>query len=148
MKETLKKEQVRITKAFSYLQKKLKLDLVLIIDPMSPNQLKKYEGTHFTIERSHRSTQDKNTFLVKFNQSVTCSMTLLQIKRHAFHEILHALTWPYIDEYFSVIKHIPEPLLYNELAARSADTRENVTYTLERKLGPFVLPQCDWSTEE
>jgi hypothetical protein len=148
MKVNEKTEKIRVIKAFKYITEKLKFDVVLIIEPMTPRRLKIYETSHFTIERSNRSTQDKSTFLVHFNQNVISKLSLLQIKRHAFHEILHTMTWPYIDEYFAVIKHISDIALYNELARRSEDTRENVTYMLERKLGPFVLPQCDWSIEE
>lgn len=148
MKDLLKKETTRVTKAFEYVRSKLNVDLTLLVGPMTPGMLKKHQGTHFTIERSHRNTHDKNTFIIYYNQTVTLEMTLVKLKRHAFHEILHALTWPFIDEYFSVIKYIKDPKLYTELAERAEDTRENVTYLLERKLGPFVLPQCDWSKEE
>ena len=59
MKGPLKTEQLRVIKAFTYVKDKLKLDMVLVIIPMSANQLKKNPGTHFTIERSYRSTRSE-----------------------------------------------------------------------------------------
>lgn len=142
------KEQDRVIKSFKYLTDKLKVDLCFIIEPMNPRKLKLYNSSYFIIERSNRSTQDKNTFLIHFNQDIISKLTLLQIKRRAFHEVMHAMTCPYIDEYYAVIKHISDITLYKELAGRADDMRENVTYLLERKLGPFVLPQCDWSKDD
>ena len=67
------------------------------------------------------------------------------LRRHAFHEVLHALTWPLFDEVEAAIRRVPEVGVRRELLARSLDARENVVYELERKIGPLAFPQLPWS---
>jgi hypothetical protein len=116
---------------------------------MSPGKLKRYSKTYFTIERSNRKRQDTKSFIVYFNQEIMNLLSVNQIKRHAFHEVLHAITWPFVDEFEEVTKYLKDqPDLYGELVSRAYDTRENVIYNMERSLGPIVLPESDWSEEK
>lgn len=148
MSVKIKAEHDKVTAAFNYIIKKLKLDYDLTIRPMTVNQLKRNTTVYMTIQRTGRSKQDKNAFMVYFNQNMTSVSTQKQLNRHALHEIFHALTWPFIDEYDESMKHIHNVKLYNELQSRANDTRENVIYTLERKLGPVLLPDtADWSED-
>lgn len=148
MSESTKIEYEKVNKAFIIIINKLSLDLNIICRPMSPGKLKRYSKTYFTIERSNRKTQDRKSFIVYFNQDIMAGLNLSQAKRHAWHEILHALTWPFVDEYEEVTKYLKDqPDLYGELTSRAYDTRENVIYNLERCLGPVVLPESDWSEE-
>jgi hypothetical protein len=148
MSEATKKEHDKVIKAFDAILTKTKLNLNIVCRPMSLGKLKRYSKTYFTIERSNRKTQDVSSFIVYYNQGIMIDLTVNQIKRHAFHEVLHAATWKFVDEYFEVIKYLKdEPALYGELQSRAYDTRENVIYTLERSFGPIVLPDSDWSEE-
>ena len=65
-------------------------------------------------------------------------------RRHAFHEVLHALTWPLFDEAEAAIRSVPDSRLRKELMDRSIDARENVVYELERKIGPLCFPSLPW----
>lgn len=145
MSAATKIEFEKVNKAFLFIIHKLKLDLNIITRPMSPGKLKRYSKTYFTIERSNRDKQDRKSFIVYFNQDIMSDITLAQAKRHAWHEILHALTWPFVDEYEEVTKYLKDqPDLYGELVSRAYDTRENVIYGMERTLGQLVLPEADW----
>ena len=143
-KTSLDKEKDRVFSAFDYIVKKFSLDLNLIV---TSSQVKK-DSTLFTIERSARESSDRNTFLITFNREKTKLMELPELYRHAFHEILHSLTWGYIDEHGEVLKYIKDKTLSKELQLREADTRENITYLLERKLGPFALPEAAWDIDD
>jgi hypothetical protein len=148
MSEATKIEKEKVDKAFTGIINKLNYDLNTITRHMSPGKLKRYSKTYFTIERSNRKRQDLKSFIVYFNQDIMQELTLTQVKRHAFHEILHAMTWPFVDEYEECTKYLKDqPDLYGELVSRAYDTRENVIYNMERSLGPIVLPECDWSEE-
>src|ERR1035437_13293 len=148
MSEKAKIEKEKVEKAFNGIISKLNLDLNIICRSMSAGKLKRYSKTYFTIERSNRKTQDRKSFIVYFNQDIMVDLTINQIKRHAFHEVLHAMTWPFVDEFEECVKYLKdEPALYGELQSRAYDTRENVIYTLERSLGPLILSECLWDEE-
>lgn len=146
MSKKTKEQYDRVEKAFSLIVTRFQLDINFIITPMTPGKLKRYSSTYFTVERSNRDKQDRNTFLVNFNQTYMESVSKANLLRHALHEILHALTWPFVDEFEEVTKYVEKNVeLYNELHRRANDTRENVIYILERKLGPTLLPEADWN---
>lgn len=146
MSNATKEQYDRVEKAFQLIVTRFQLDINFIICPMTPGKLKRYSTTYFTIERSNRDKQDKNTFLVYFNQEYLGSISKGKLLRHSLHEILHALTWPFVDEYEEVVKYISKNAdLRKELDNRAYNTRENVIYTLERKLGPTLLPEADWN---
>jgi phage regulator Rha-like protein len=148
MSAAIKVEHDKVNKAFSQIISKLSLDINIISRPMSSGKLKRYSKTYFTIERSNRDKQDRKSFVVYFNQDIISTLNLAQTKRHAWHEILHAITWAFVDEFEEVVKYLKDqPDLYGELVSRAYDTRENVIYNLERCLGPVVLPESDWSEE-
>ena len=149
MSAATKVEKEKIAKAFGCIISRIKLDINIISRHMSPGKFKRYPKTYFTIERSNRDKQDRKSFIVYFNQDIMSTLTLTQAKRHAWHEVLHAITWPFVDEYEEATKYLKDqPDLYGELVSRGYDTRENVIYGMERTLGPFVLPECDWSDDE
>lgn len=149
MSEKTKIEKEKVDKAFSVILAKLHYNLNILCRPMSPGKLKRYSKTYFTIERSNRKRQDTKSFIVYFNQEIMNLLSVNQIKRHAFHEVLHAITWPFVDEFEEVTKYLKDqPDLYGELVSRAYDTRENVIYNMERSLGPIVLPESDWSEEK
>lgn len=149
MSEKSKIEKEKVEKAFSVITNKLKIELNIICRPMSPGKLKRYSKTYFTIERSNRKTQDRKSFIVYFNQDIMAAISLTQVKRHAFHEILHAISWPFVDEFEEVVKYLKDqPDLYGELTSRAYDTRENVIYNMERSFGPLLFPEADWDEEK
>ena len=149
MSAATKLEYDKVNKAFNIIITKLKLDLNVIARPMTPGKLKRYPKTYFTIERSNRDKQDRKSFIVFFNQNLMSELTLMQAKRHAFHEILHAVTWGFVDEWEEVVKYLKDqPDLYGEMASRAYDTRENVIYNMERSFGPVVLPEADWTEDD
>lgn len=145
----LKAETERIEKIVEFLIKRLTLDLNIIVLPMSPSAVKKSENSYFTIQRSGRASQDKNTFLLNFNQELVKDMHSPDIKRHIFHELVHTMHWPFTDEFEETIKYLKtNKPLFNELTKRHEDTRENVTYSIERKMGPLVIPEATWDKDE
>ena len=80
-----------------------------------------------------------------FDAGYVSKETLSALRRHAFHEVLHALTWPLFDEAEAAIRRVPDSGVRRELLARSLDARENVVYELERKIGPLAFPQLPWT---
>ena len=71
-------------------------------------------------------------------------MTSTELRRTVWHEWLHAATWDYTDGLEDVLKYMKDGPLKNELMERFYNIRENVTYTLERTLGPYVFPSFNW----
>ncbi len=131
----------RVKRALNYVKKRLKLDLEFVVE-------RSKDGDHpglLDIERSFRGTEDRKVWIVTFDPEVIEGESLAALRRHAFHEILHALTWPLYDEAEAAIRRIPDAAVRKELTTRSADARENVVYELERKIGPLVFPHLPWS---
>lgn len=147
-KKAHSEETARIIAVFEVLRKRIKLDLNLIIYPFSPSHLKKFPLSLFTCERSARKTEDKATFCIKYNPEKTISLSQNEIKRHAWHEIAHIIFMPLRDEHEAAVSHIYSSKLAKELRKREYETQENVAYLLERKLGPFLLPELNFDTEE
>jgi hypothetical protein len=142
MKRSLRqRETERVRRALEYVKRRLELDLELVASPAT-------EGEHagiLDIERSYRGTEDRKVWLVTFDAEVVAKETTAALRRHAFHEVLHALTWPLFDEVEAAIRRIPEPGVRKELTDRAIDARENVVYELERKLGPLAFPHLPWT---
>ncbi len=131
----------RVRRALEYVKKRLKLDLEFVVTPgESGEQLGVLD-----IQRSFRGTEDRKVWLVSFDPEYVAKETLSALRRHAFHEVLHALTWPLFDEAEAAIRRVPDSGVRRELLARSLDARENVVYELERKIGPLAFPQLPWS---
>jgi hypothetical protein len=77
-------------------------------------------------------------------------MTRSQLIVNLFHEILHALSWDFEDEFIHTVKHIKAKGLNKELKKRWQDASERVTYDHTRHLGPLIFPEVnseDWEPE-
>lgn len=131
----------RVRRALEYVKKRLRLDLEFVV---SPGEVGEQVGV-LDIQRSFRGTEDRKVWLVTFDHNYVSNETLSALRRHAFHEVLHALTWPLFDEAEAAIRRIPDSGVRRELMARSLDARENVVYELERKIGPLAFPQLPWT---
>ena len=135
------RETERVRRALEYVKRRLKVDLEFVASPAP-------EGDHpgiLDIERSYRGTEDRKVWLVTFDPDVIAQETTAALRRHAFHEVLHALTWPLFDEVEAAIRRVPDPGVRRELTERAMDARENVVYELERKLGPLAFPRLLWT---
>ena len=131
----------RVTRALEYVKKRLRLDLEFVV---SPGEAGEQLGV-LDIQRSFRGTEDRKVWLVSFDPEYVAKEPLSALRRHAFHEVLHALTWPLFDEAEAAIRRVPDSGVRRELLARSLDARENVVYELERKIGPLAFPQLPWT---
>ncbi|MGE5346777.1 MAG: hypothetical protein ACM3JH_12550 [Acidithiobacillales bacterium] len=142
MKRSLRqRETERVRRALDYVKRRLKLDLEFVASPA-------LDGDHagiLDIERSYRGTEDRKVWLVTFDTEVIARETTAALRRHAFHEVLHALTWPLFDEVEAAVRRIPDPGVRKELTERAIDARENVVYELERKIGPLAFPHLVWT---
>ena len=142
MKRTLRqREAERVRRAVAYVKRRLHLDLEFVVSPAP-------DGTHagiLDIERSYRGTEDRKVWLITFDAEVVARETTSALRRHAFHEVLHALTWPLFDEIEAAIRRVPDAAVRRELTERSIDARENVVYELERKIGPLAFPHLPWT---
>lgn len=152
LKKDITEYQEKVTTVTTYVIKKLAIDYNIQVQCMTPySYKKKFPNAIVAISRSGRGLEDKLTFLLEFNPVVLKNgeITFTELKRHVFHEILHALTWPFIDEQNATIDHIKNNKpLKEELHKRMLHVREDIIYNLERKLGKFVLPECDWENEK
>lgn len=133
-------QAVRVRKALEYVKKRLKLDLEFVVQP---GEVHEQLGL-LDIARSIRGTEDRKVWIVSFDPELVSKESLAALRRHAFHEVLHALTWPLFDEAEAAIRSVPDSKLRKELIDRSIDARENVVYELERKIGPLCFPSLPW----
>ena len=136
-----KKQTERVQKAIEYVKKRLRLDHEFIVGPGEPQE----QFGLLDIERSERGTEDKKTWVVSFHPDLVAKESMQALRRHAFHEMLHAITWPLFDEVETAIKRIPDAAIRKELMNRALDARENIVYDLERKVGPLAFPHLPWS---
>lgn len=133
-------QAARVRKALDYVKKRLKLDLEFVVEP---GEVHEQLGL-LDIQRSERGTEDRKVWLVTFDPELVSKQSLPALRRDAFHEVLHALTWPLFDEAEAAIRRVPDATLRKELMDRSIDARENVVYELERKIGPLCFPSLPW----
>jgi len=139
----------RVKKAVDYVAKKLDIKYTIGVYPI--NSKIGDENTADTEEallevcRSNRGQQDKSAFLIFVNTKELSKLTANEIRRHVFHEICHIITWEYTDEMENFLKKIEDGPLKEELLERMFNTREDVTYRMERTFGPHVLPNIDWT---
>ena len=135
-----RKQTVRVKRALDYVRRKLRLDMEFVVLPGEPGE----QTGVMEIERSDRGTEDRKVWIVTFDLNYVTTETAYALRRHAFHEVLHALTWPLFDEVEAAIRRVPDHAVKRELMARALDARENVVYELERKLGPLAFPMLPW----
>jgi len=133
-------QAVRVRKALDYVKKRLKLDLEFVVEAGEVHE----QFGLLDIERTMRGTEDRKVWVVSFDPELVSKESLAALRRHAFHEVLHALTWPLFDEAEAAIRRVPDSTLRKELMGRSIDARENVVYELERKIGPLCFPSLSW----
>ena len=131
----------RVRRALDYVKRRLRLDLEFVVSAGNAGD----QVGMLDIQRSYRGTEDRKVWLVTFDPAYVERETLAALRRHAFHEVLHALTWPLFDEAEAAIRRVPDLHVRRELLARSLDARENVVYELERKIGPLAFPQLPWT---
>jgi hypothetical protein len=136
-----RRQTERVRRAVEYVKKRLRLDLEFVVSPAEEGE----QVGLLDIQRSFRGTEDRKVWLVTFDPVWVLGESIAALRRHAFHEVLHALTWPLFDEAEAAIRRIPDSGVRRELMARSLDARENVVYELERKIGPLAFPQLPWS---
>src|SRR5512140_1536917 len=134
-------QAVRVKRALDYVKRRLRLDLEFVVSPGAEGE----QVGVLDIQRSFRGTEDLKVWLVTFDPGYVAGASLAALRRHAFHEVLHALTWPLFDEAEAAIRRVPDVGVRRELMARSLDARENVVYELERKIGPLAFPQLPWT---
>jgi len=135
-----RKQTDRVKRALEYVRRRLRLDMEFVVIPGEPGE----QNGVLEIERSDRGTEDRKAWIVTFDVNYVAGETASALRRHAFHEVLHALTWPLFDEVEAAIRRVPDQAVRRELMARSLDARENVVYELERKLGPLAFPMLPW----
>lgn len=135
-----RRQSLRVRKALDYVKKRLKLDLEFVVEPGEVHD----QFGLLDIQRSDRGTEDRKVWIVTFDTELVSKESLAALRRHAFHEVLHALTWPLFDEAEAAIRRVPDASLRKELMDRSIDARENVVYELERKIGPLCFPALPW----
>src|SRR5512140_2492157 len=135
-----RKQTDRVKKAIDYVKRKLRLDMEFVVIPGEPGE----QSGVLEIERSDRGTEDRKVWIVTFDVHYVAGESTAALRRHSFHEVLHALTWPLFDEVEAAIRRVPDQAVRRELMARSLDARENVVYELERKLGPLAFPLLPW----
>jgi hypothetical protein len=136
-----KRETERVKRAIEWVRRRLRLDMEFVVSAAP-------DGEHaglLDITRSYRGTEDRKVWLVTFDVGLVSNETTSALRRHAFHEVLHALTWPLYDEVEAAIRRVPDPGIRRELTERSIDARENVVYELERKIGPLAFPHLPWT---
>ena len=133
-------QALRVRKALEFVRRRLKIDLEFVVEP---GEVGDQMGL-LDIQRSTRGTEDRKVWVVTFDPDLVSRETLAALRRHAFHEVLHALTWPLFDEAEAAIRRVPDSTLRKELMDRSIDARENVVYELERKIGPLCFPSLSW----
>ena len=97
-------QAVRVRKALEYVKKRLKLDLEFVVEPGEVHE----QFGLLDIERSQRGTEDRKTWIVSFDPELVSQESLSALRRHAFHEVLHALTWPLFDEAEAAIRRVPD----------------------------------------
>ena len=135
-----KRETERVKRAIEYVKRRLRLDMEFVVPAAAAGE---HAGL-LDITRSYRGTEDRKVWLVTFDVDLVSKETTSALRRHAFHEVLHALTWPLYDEVEAAIRRVPDPGIRRELTERSLDARENVVYELERKIGPLCFPSLPW----
>jgi hypothetical protein len=133
-------QTARVRKALEYVKKRLKLDLEFVVQAGEVHD----QFGLLDIERSQRGTEDRKVWVVSYDPELVSKESLAALRRHAFHEVLHALTWPLFDEAEAAIRRVPDSKVRKELMDRSIDARENVVYELERKIGPLCFPSLPW----
>ncbi|KAA0256217.1 hypothetical protein FBQ97_08070 [Acidobacteria bacterium ACD] len=140
-KAALKHHRQRVRRALEYVKKRLKLDHEFVVVAGEPKE----QFGLLDIQRSDRGTEDKKTWIVTFDADLVAGETMQALRRHAFHEMLHALTWPLFDETEAAIRRIPDSRVRQEVLSRALDARENIVYDLERKVGPLAFPHLPWN---
>lgn len=146
-----KTEQKRVERAAAYITKRLGPQFIFLTTSLrefkNSGEVSEEEGGILAISRSNRGQADKSSFIIFFDPEQTKLLTTNALRRTVWHEWLHAATWDYTDEIENIVKYIKDGPLKDELLERMYNVRENVTYNLERTLGPHIFPNFNWEED-
>lgn len=136
-----KKEQQRIEKAFSWVQRKLNTKFDLTFESFNPLTEKAHGGPtgRLAIARTARGSQDPNSFIVYYYVNNTKKKSFNILKQDAMHELIHALNAAKSDVFEDLLEHVKGAVLKRNFEKRWMDVEESTTYALERSFGPFVI---------
>jgi hypothetical protein len=139
----------RVERAATYILKRLSSDIIFLVQGMpedlDDDEVTAEEGGILAICRTNRGQADKKSFILFVNAKQTKDLSANELRRTVFHEWIHAATWLLSDEIENIIKYVKESPLKQELLQRVYDARENITYELERTVGPHIFPSFDWT---
>jgi hypothetical protein len=145
-----KKEFKRVQSAICYIVTKMKLEMSFTLDRLSIKDKKEYIKQYgdelgiMMISRTNRGSQDKNSFIISFDEDQTRLLSMNRLKQCVFHEIIHALTWPFLDELDYLLNNVKDKKVLERSYKEIPDIRENVTYRMERLFGPLCFPHLKW----
>src|ERR1035437_3661802 len=138
-----KREKVRVEKAFKWVQHELNTKYHLIFKPFIAAKDSVGKNAHIAVERSLRSTEDPDNFIVYFDSKNTKERSFKFLKQDALHEIIHFIGWKKADVFEDACKHIKNKALLKSLTDRYYDTEEFSTYTICRAVGPFIITRYE-----
>ena len=138
-----KRERVRVENAFSWVQRELNTKYNLIFKPFVAAKDSVGKDAHLAVERSLRSTEDPECYVIYFDSKNTKERSFKFLKQDALHEIIHFTSWKMQDVFNDACKHIKNKALLKSLKDRYYDAEEFSTYTLSRAVGPFIIARYD-----
>lgn len=141
-----KREKDRIEKAFSWIQRKLKTNYILLFEQFDASKDPDVcNETALAVERTNRDAQDKVCFVVSFDPKNSKRLSFNDLKSYAYHEMLHMMTWNKRDAFEETLKHVKGLRLKNVLRRLFYDADESATYAIERASGPFIIAR--WNSD-
>lgn len=117
----IRHQQARLESALARCQRRLKTHFHFLVEPGKVELLE--------LERTARGVDDRASFLLYFNPAMVAEESSRELLSDAYHEVLHALTWPM----WEVVKG-------QGLAQAALTEWENAIYHLERSTFDLVFP--------
>ena len=121
----VRRERERLERAFRYVQRRLKTNLDFTF-------LRSDDVSLLSVQPSERGIEDPACFLIEFNVDTLSALSLQEVRSSAFHEILHAIGWPFWE---AATANLP-PKVREHVLKRYW---EPYVYNLERSVGPWVI---------
>jgi hypothetical protein len=145
------KERKRVESAIQYISSRIPGNYLFILYEIKKEEKEALEERDLDCgimecSRTARGAHDKPTFMLYYDPEQTIPLSVKDLRRVVFHEIIHILTFDYADEIESLLDLITNKKLKEELSKRAQAVNENVTYRLERSLGPLCFPNLNWSS--
>lgn len=137
MSEAERRERLRVERAVEYIRRRLQLDAHFVYEKSS-------DGAFMGIDRANR--EDSRAFKVTFDPAVLADQSHGQIRCHAFHELIHAMSMPLyslIDD--KILMAVPIKNGRAGLRKQYWKEREDVVRHMERRFGPLCFPNLPWS---